>query len=164
MAMMAAADDNGEVPPEATLLETKPKFEKDEDPLNFLGYGMVSYFNMIQMFVVVFFVMTLLHLPNLYLFSKWSNYKGSKAGLTATTSIGNMGFATTKCVNTAMNSNQIVFSCVTGQISQIVDFGYISPKEDDNVCLRDPKGECANSFSAKLAPDLKAACIGKDAC
>ena len=46
-----------------------------------------------------------------------------------------------------MASEKIVMSCKTGNITQIVDFGYIAKFEDRDLCVRNTTGVCANSFN-----------------
>lgn len=37
--------------------------DKDEDPLNRLGFGMVSYFTIVRNFAILFFVLSLISYP-----------------------------------------------------------------------------------------------------
>jgi len=41
----------------------KPEFDEGEDPIGYLGFGMVSYFDMIKVFAFVFLVLTCLNIP-----------------------------------------------------------------------------------------------------
>jgi hypothetical protein len=49
---------------------TKPEFEAGEDPINHLGYGIVSYFNLIKTLILIMFVLTLLNIPTMQTYYK----------------------------------------------------------------------------------------------
>jgi hypothetical protein len=61
-------------------VEEKPmKYECDKklniDPVNYYGFGVVSYFQMLKMMTLTFLVLTLVHGPLMYLYSsQFSNY------------------------------------------------------------------------------------------
>lgn len=75
------------------------KYEHDKklniDPINYYGFGVVSYFQLLKMMSLIFLVLTLVHGPLMYLYSsQFSNYHTeSKAAFTKVTSMGNMGFS-----------------------------------------------------------------------
>ena len=55
------------------------KYEYDRklniDPLNYYGFGVVSYFQLLKMMTLIFLVLTLVHGPLMYLYSsQFSNY------------------------------------------------------------------------------------------
>jgi hypothetical protein len=62
-----------------------------------------------------------------------------------------------------MEANSIVLSCNTGIISEIVDYGIASSKEDPSYCLRNTTGQCNNSLSSGIKTQLQA-CIGNATC
>ena len=89
---------------------------------------MSSYFHVIKTFIFLFFVLTLVNIPVLRIYTSYSNYKDETSEkLFKTTSLGNMGFSQTKCASSYLGTDQIVLSCKTGQINQLVDYG-ITPK------------------------------------
>ena len=66
--------------------------EEGEDPIGRLGYGIVSYFSLIRIFVQVFAFLSVIYLPVMMDYSKWNAFEGEKqvSGNIAYT-VGNMG-------------------------------------------------------------------------
>lgn len=84
----------------------KPEFDEDEDPFHYLGFGMVSYFDMIKVFAFVFFVLTIVNIPVMKIYAQGDNYKTDALDSTIKMmSLGNWGFSTTKCVSSGMAAN-----------------------------------------------------------
>lgn len=55
-----------------------------------LGFGMVSYMKMLKYLILTFFVLSLLLIPSMYIFSMYDSYDPSDY---TTYSLGNMGFS-----------------------------------------------------------------------
>lgn len=56
---------------------SKPIFNEnddDDDPVNYLGFGIVSYFSLIKTLIFIFFVLTVVHIPILLSYSRYDNY------------------------------------------------------------------------------------------
>ena len=71
-------------------------------------------------------------------YSSYNTYQNETADKTfKTLSLGNMGFASSRCVHTGMAVEKIILSCKTGHISKFLDFGFIAANEERNVCLMD---------------------------
>lgn len=144
---------------------TKPHFHEDEDPINYLGSGIVSYFDLLRTMVFVFFILTLLHLPVMSLYSKYDNYKDETTEvLPKLMSLGNLGFSMTKCASTGMATDTIILSCKTGLIRQIVDFNIASPDESKDLCVRNTTSVCANTYQPTTVRADMEKCIGKQQC
>ena len=143
----------------------KPQFSEDEDPVNYLGFGLVSYFDLLKTMVLVFFVLTLLHVPVMNIYGKYGNYtEETTERLPKLLSLGNLGFATTKCANTGMATDKIILSCKTGVIKQIIDFNIASPNENKDLCVRNTTGICSTTYSPPIVRADLEKCIGKDNC
>ena len=71
MALGKGRDDEGGPPP-----SQKPEFPEDSDPINYLGYGMVSYFMLVKLLVKIFFVLTLLNIPTVYFYASYNGFTG----------------------------------------------------------------------------------------
>ncbi|CDW91100.1 UNKNOWN [Stylonychia lemnae] len=156
-----AYDSNGQLQP-----NPKPQFDEDEDPVNYLGFGISSYFQILRTFMFIFFVLSILHLPVMSMYSSHGNFKeetGEKLPLRI--SLGSMGFSKTKCSSTGMATNKIVLSCKIGVVNRIVDLGINTKFEDKDLCLRNKTGICSSSINYdQLNLDLKSACMGKQQC
>jgi hypothetical protein len=53
-----------------TTVSQKPQFDPHEDPINHYGFGIISYFSMIKGLILVFFVLTLLNIPTMVMYSR----------------------------------------------------------------------------------------------
>lgn len=75
---------------EDTLSEGEFDFflEEGEDPIGRLGYGIVSYFSLIRIFVFVFGFLSCVYMPVIMDYSNWKNFDGL-GNLMYT--VGNMG-------------------------------------------------------------------------
>ena len=57
-----------------------------------LGYGIVSYFQLIYTFLLIFFILTLMHIPIMYNYAGWKAFDDEKqVSLTTALTIGNLG-------------------------------------------------------------------------
>ncbi len=59
-----------------TYRETKIEYDEEtgEDPLNYYGFGVISYFELLKVLAVVFLILSLLHLPVINIYSSYHNY------------------------------------------------------------------------------------------
>ena len=125
-----------------------PHFDDDEDPINMLGFGIVSYFNLIKGLILTFFILTLLNIPTMYIYATHSGFgKLSTSQMGNAVTLGNMGGSQTKCFSVGMQANSVVLSCGVGLISEIVDFGLQSSIEDPELCTYNKTGTCAQSLN-----------------
>ena len=70
----------------------------DVDPLRQLGPGISTYHQLLLMLFVLFFILTVLHIPVLQLYAKHDYYDGGFSAL----SLGNLGFSKTECQSSTM--------------------------------------------------------------
>jgi hypothetical protein len=146
------------------LPPTKPQFEEEEDPVHYLGFGIVSYFNLLKICIFIFLVITVLHIPVMKIYKSYNNYNEDVADkLFKVVSLGNMGFSTTKCTGTGLAADKIILSCKTGIVNRIFDFSFSGEFEDHDLCVRNTTGVCdANAYDPiKLRKDLETNCLGK---
>jgi hypothetical protein len=128
--------------------------------VNYLGFGVSSYFHVIKVVIFLFFVLTLVNIPVLRVYTSYNNYKDETSDkLFKITSLGNMGFSQTKCTSSYLGTDQIVLSCKTGQINAFVDYGIIPKFENRDQCLRNKSSACDSSYNydglkSKLQPCL----------
>ena len=112
-------------------MASKPQFNEDEDPINYLGFGIVSYFDLIKTMMFIFLILTLLHIPVMRIYASHNNFKeDTSEKFLRVLNIGNLGFSQTKCISSTLITDKIIMSCKTGMIADIVDFGFISRSED----------------------------------
>ena len=107
-----------------------------------LGYGIVSYFNIIYTFMVIFFMILLFNIPVMYNNSSWAGFANERQlSWTAQYTVGNLGQATARCLNVNLETETLSVSCPTGQISEISHFGvYAKGSEADQRSLCTSEG------------------------
>ena len=132
--------------------------------MNYLGFGVVSYFDLLKVMIFVFLVFTLLHMPIMRIYEEYDNFSDEvMEGKFNIFSLGNMGFSTTKCSSTGIMTDKIVLSCKTGNITEIVDHSFAAKWENKDYCRTNTTGVCSNVASPQLKKDLMG-CIGKSSC
>lgn len=103
-----------------------------------LGFGIVSYFQMLKIFMWFFLVLGIAQIPVMYRFSSYrENTHGVPKQLFENTLVGNLGQSTLKCATFGMNLNDIVFGCPNGSLTEFVSIGVYStgsPAEENNLC------------------------------
>lgn len=114
--------------------------EEGEDPINRLGYGLVSYFSMIKTLMIFYGVLTLLNIPNLYNNSTWDAFSGEPMAFMTKFTIGNMGQSSQKCMHSILAGDAIYLGCNTGTITDIKHFGIYSNNSPGELA-----GQCAPS-------------------
>lgn len=139
-----------------------------------LGYGVVSYFQIIYTFLVIFFLLTCGHMPMMYNYATWKAYEGEKMiSLTTQLTIGNLGQSMPRCATIKMVGNSLPLGCNTGLISEFTHMGvYAFQSEADQKMLcasgetGDNTGNDCASLSAHESPLFEKLkdCIGKQSC
>lgn len=95
-----------------------------------MGYGIVSYFTLIRIFMYVFGLLSLAYLPSMRDFSSW----GALAALGNTAyTVGNMGGAITRCVAFRMTTDKVSLGCDTGFIGNVTDFGVYQHNSEADI-------------------------------
>ena len=70
------------------------------EPMAMLGYGIVSYMQLLQFLQWVFVILTLLNLPALYIYSQGTSYKENSENFLGgydTWMLGNLGYSSVNC-------------------------------------------------------------------
>jgi hypothetical protein len=67
--------------------------DTDEDPFNFLGFGMVAYRDLMLVMILLFTVISILMIPAMYMYSSHTTYSKGYSKL----SLGNLGYSSTQC-------------------------------------------------------------------
>lgn len=74
-------------------VDKKSQEKQQDDPFNFLGFGLVAYRDLMFAMIVLFSILSLLMAPAMYIYSR---YDSVDSGL-ARYSIGNIGYSSSKC-------------------------------------------------------------------
>lgn len=149
--------------------------EEGEDAMTRLGYGVVSYFELIKTFLFIFMLITCINIPVMQNNSSWHAYASIRQlSWTAQYTQGNLGQSMTRCVSLKLVGDAVSIGCNTGLISEVTHFGvYAKDSEADQRSLCTSEGvsvstglNCA-SLSAKDHPfftDKLQTCIGQQSC
>jgi hypothetical protein len=89
--------------------------EKNQDPFLLLGFGMIAYRDLLQTFIVLFFVLSLLMTPALYFYryggaSGYGDAPSWKTGFT----LGNFGYSSVQCSTIPNSIDSLSVSCTYG--------------------------------------------------
>ena len=105
------------------------------------GHGIQSYFKMLESFICMFFIFTIIVTPLIYLnLSKDVNGNDMNRAL----SIGSLGHSEPICLHKYLSiSDNITFECHKGKLSELFAFG-LMPNPDDS----------GNSFEHNYCSDL----------
>jgi len=100
---------------------------REQDPYLLYGFGIVAYFDLMKMLMLLFTVLSLLAVPSIYLFSSYSGIPDARGY--ATFSLGNMGYNGPECFQSPLATDSIILKCDQGAIAEVLDIGLI-PKQD----------------------------------
>ena len=107
-----------------------------KDPYLRLGFGMISYFNLLYSLICLFSLLTLLSIPSMLMFSTYHELDGVSNTRYAKYSLGNMGYSQTKCFQSILGANTLYMECKTGTITEMKAFGLIPDREEEDVNLQ----------------------------
>lgn len=92
------------------LLETE-KVKKEQIKANrsfmSLGFGTVAYFDIHFQLAILFFIMLLLAIPSMYFFAYFKLGNRNKDGIMHAITLGNIGFSSIVCKDTALAVNHL---------------------------------------------------------
>ena len=101
-----------------------------------LGFGIVSYMQLLQFLQWVFFLLTLLHLPALYFYSKGTAYRAPSdlfLGGYDWLMLGNLGYSSINCDSSPAYVGYVGLQCNSGTIGQVYDYGFRSTEDNDSL-------------------------------
>ena len=107
-----------------------------------LGFGIVSYMQLLQFLQIVFFGLTILNLPAIYIYSQGTAYKEPSENFLGGYDqwmLGNLGYSSVNCDSAPTKVGQIGLQCNYGTIGEIFDFGFHERNDDDTfeMCIND---------------------------
>lgn len=133
----------------------KPSENKDEDPFNFLGFGLVAYRDLILIMFGLFAVLTLLMVPAMVTYKSYNaiDPKDKTVGYSRM-SLGNLGYSSTQCQMVPVDLGKIAMFCPYGTISTITYLG-VNPGNmaERGVCSAVPANDECNKQVNSLFKD-----------
>eukprot|EP00347_Sterkiella_histriomuscorum_P016370 403353449 len=138
-----------------------------QDPYIQYGYGVVAFFNLMRVLIILFGFLSLLALPSIILY-KQHDAINSYFGLAQTT-LGNLGANRALCYQAPLEHNKLEISCNNQMIGQIVSSGILPaiPGVDKRTChFFDSQNDdqCYDLYKDNFLKELNEHCVGKDAC
>jgi len=98
--------------------------KEGQDAMTRFGFGIVSYFQLLNKFLLYFVVLSLLYSPVLINYMRYrSSPHAPPKKLFENMLMGNLGASSTNCVTYRANRNDIVFGCENGAIYEFVSLG-----------------------------------------
>ena len=96
----------------------------------------------------MFAVLTIIHIPIIRSYSSYHNYDNEiQDRRIKLLSMGNMGFAESRCIHSGLSADKAILSCKTGQITNVTDFGFLSYADNEDVCLRPADSPCNKLYN-----------------
>ena len=132
----------------------------DKDPYLLYGFGIIAYFDLITMMMILFSVLTLLNLPALFIYSSYSGIQYQKGY--SSMMLGNFGESSSQCVASPISTGSIFMTCPTGVISSVYQPGLISRNDvQKDTCYFTGNETCAQDINSKaLIEDFLYHCKG----
>lgn len=97
------------------------------DPIVELGFGMLAYRDILRYMIAFFFVLTLIQLPVMWIYSQGNGfdlaYLSGGLPMYAKLSLGNLGYSDTHCDQVPITIGQVRLHCTYGVIGEILDYG-----------------------------------------
>lgn len=90
--------------------------ESKQDPFLLLGFGMIAYRDLLQTFIVLFTILSLLMTPALYYYryGGYNGYGDEDIGWKVGFTLGNMGYSSVQCSTIPNDINTLSISCPYG--------------------------------------------------
>lgn len=135
--------------------------------LNYLGFGVVAFFDLQRYLLAIFTIMILLLLPSICLFLFYSDGRRFGSSFLNKFTIGNLGFSSTLWKDVSLHVGNLTMTWPTGEMREIVSFGII-PSDGlvNDACLSNSEtAKCEESYHPeKLLIDIEEGWLNKSYC
>ena len=113
--------------------QAPPQDEGEPDTLNYLGFGMVAYRDLMFTMVVLFAILSVIMIPAMTFYSAQGGITNSV--YPAKYSLGNFGYSSSQCQFVPFQLNAIPINCPYGSIQVVNHVGVIpSTIDDKTIC------------------------------
>jgi len=130
-----------------------PEDGQEPDPLNFLGFGMIAYKDLMFTMFWLFAVLSIIMIPAMSFYSSQGAIDESiKRGWAAPLSLGAFGYSSSVCSTAPMGLGAIPISCNYGVVGEVVSVGVLTHGEQTNICHTD----LVLANTCYINPDIKA--------
>ncbi|CAI2370510.1 unnamed protein product [Moneuplotes crassus] len=134
--------------------------------LSVLGFGVYSFFYILEMLMILFFVLSLIAGFTMGLYFYYGNSKYSSS-LFDFIEMGNLGYSSSFCKDIPLGVGQMTLDCPTGVISHIESYG-VTPSNGrylDGCKPNQDTWKCEGVYSAQYVEEyIEEECMGKKSC
>ncbi len=127
-----------------------------------MGFGTVAYFEFLELLILLFFVITLLALPMMWVFKEYAD-NNTISGWIDQFQLSALGFATVVCKDTNLAVGKLNLNCPSGIITEVVSFG-LSPSDAEimDACMPNPETDLCESLvkDEEVEKFMNSTCIG----
>jgi hypothetical protein len=107
-----------------------PEEGEEADPLNYLGFGMIAYRDLMFTMFCLFTIMSIIMIPAMSFYNAQGAIDESiKRGWAAPLSLGAFGYSSSMCATAPMGLGAIPISCNYGSLGRVVSVGVIPQGE-----------------------------------
>ncbi|CAI2370761.1 unnamed protein product [Moneuplotes crassus] len=146
--------------------KTQAKIDSSYKDLSVLGFGVYSFFYILEMLMILFAVLSLLSFFTMFLYSYYGDSKYSTS-LFDYIEMGNLGYSSSFCKDVPLGVGQMTVDCPTGVISQIESYG-VTPSNGrylDGCKPNEDTWKCEGVYSAEYVQEyIEEECIGRKSC
>lgn len=107
--------------------------DAEEDPINLIGFGYVSFFGLLKQLIWMMLILTVLSTPLFQLLFENQKVESEYGGLT----VGNLGMSDTFCHELHLSGKGIGLSCTDGVIAEFTHFGVYNRRSEaaqESIC------------------------------
>ena len=134
-----------------------------KDPLNLLGFGIVTYRDLLYQMMWLFVVLSAIMWPALLIYKSGTGYDVENIASYEYLSLGNLGYSSVECSNIPIEVGSIAIQCPYGKVGEIFSYGVQPPIDNltSDVCMVNDD----NSMCTPNNPDITKyinASVGKE--
>jgi len=107
------------------------------DPLNTLGFGIVTYRDLLWQMTWLFVALTVIMSPVLMVYKNGSGYNAGEIKSYEYLSLGNLGYSTVQCASILIDVENIAIHCPYGTVGEIFSYGVQQPVDNitSDICV-----------------------------
>lgn len=102
----------------------KVEEEAEPDPLNYLGFGMVAYRDLMFTMFCLFALLSVIMIPAMVFYQNQGGLLDAK-GFAAKFSLGNFGYSSSQCQSVPFSLGAVPINCPYGEMGQVISVGVI---------------------------------------
>lgn len=93
------------------------------DPFNLLGFGIVTYRDLLFQLIWLFLLLSVVALPSIYVYKAGTGYENLVIHGWESDSLGNLGYSSVQCSTIPLGVGTMTINCPFGIVGEIYDYG-----------------------------------------